>query len=125
MRSLRANHDVKLIMNGAEMCVLVLYTTNYAFKKQTHSSNVSTLIADRLIHHEKQESGEQDVQTYNKHLVQQCANVLLTQREFSGPEVISYLMSWGDHFESHGHVLVFLDSTVWALRQTFAQLNQR
>ena len=33
MRSVRANHDVKLIMNGAETCVLVLYNTNYTFKK--------------------------------------------------------------------------------------------
>ena len=48
MQTLRANHDVKLIMNGAETCVLLLYTTNYAFKKQNRSSNTSALLAERL-----------------------------------------------------------------------------
>ena len=125
MRCVRANHDVKLIMNGVEMCVLVLYSTNYAFKKQNQSSNVSALIADRLAFHKSLECANEDTQAYNKHLIQRCANALFTQREFSGPEIISYLMGWGDRYESHGYVLIFLDAAIWALKRSFPGLKER
>jgi hypothetical protein len=47
MRALRANHDLKLIMNGGETSAITWYITNYATKKQTRSSNVSALLAKR------------------------------------------------------------------------------
>jgi hypothetical protein len=124
MRSVRANHDVKLIMNGVETCVLLLYITNYAFKKQKGSSNTTALLADRLAYHQVQSEGE-DVQTYNKHLIQRCANALFTQREFSGPEIVSYLMGWGDRYESHSYVPIYLDAAVWALKRVFPTLIER
>jgi len=96
MRCIRANHDAKLIMNGAETCVLVLYNTNYTSKKQNRSSNTSALIADRLAFQQTVLDQNEDAQTYNKRLIQRCANALLTQREFSGPEIMSYLMGWDD-----------------------------
>jgi len=61
MRCIRANHDAKLIMNGAETCVLVLYTTNYAIKKQNRSSNASALIAKRLAFHQAEQSGDESL----------------------------------------------------------------
>lgn len=75
MRCIRANHDAKLIMNGAETCVLVLYTTNYAIKKQNRSSNASALIAKRLAFHQAEQSGihancDNDPEFYNKRLLQ-------------------------------------------------------
>jgi hypothetical protein len=124
MRSIRANHDVKLIMNGVETCVLLLYVTNYAFKKQKQSSNASALLADRLAYHQVQSEGE-DIQNYNKRLIQRCANALFTQREFSGPEIVSYLMGWGDRYESHSYVPIYLDSAVWALKRAFPTLIER
>jgi hypothetical protein len=66
MRCARANHDVKLIMNGAETCVLVLYNTNYTFKKQNRSSNTSALIAERLAFHQASDNMNEDAQVYNK-----------------------------------------------------------
>lgn len=56
MRCIRANHDTKLIMNRAETCVLLLYITNYAFKKQNRSSNASALIARQLAFHQTGQS---------------------------------------------------------------------
>ena len=125
MRCLRANHDAKLIMNGAETCVLVLYNTNYTFKKQNRSSNTSALIADRLAFHQALQNENDDVHTYNKRLVQRCANALLIQREFSSPEIVSYLMGWGDRFESHGYISIYVDATIWALKRTFPHLSAR
>jgi hypothetical protein len=112
-------------MNSVETCVLVLYSTNYTFKKQNRSSNVSALIAERLAYHQSLENANEDPQTYNKRLVQRCANALFTQREFSGPEIISYLTGLGDRYESHGYVLVFLDAAIWALKRTFPMLAER
>jgi len=125
MRCMRSNHDVKLIMNGAETCVLVLYTTNYAFKKQNRSSNTSALIADRLAFHQSKQEEELDILSSNKRLLLRCANALLTEREFSGPEIISYLMGWGDRFESHTYVPIFLDNAFSALKRAYPDLNTR
>lgn len=127
MRCLRANHDVKLIMNGAETCVLVLYTTNYAFKKQSRSSNTSALLADTLAFHSNLLTADSIVVQdallhHNKRLLQRCAHSLLSQREFSGPEIISYLMGWGDRFESHVYVPFYVDGAIRALKQAFPSL---
>ena len=124
-RTLRANHDIKLIMNGAETCVLLLYITNYTFKKQGRSSNTSALLAERLAFHLTESKDHEDAHTYNKRLVQRCSNALLTQREFSGPEIISYLMGWGDRFESHSYVCIYLDAAIWALKRAFPCLSDR
>ena len=127
LRCLRSNHDVKLIMNGTETCVLVLYTTNYACKKQSRSSNTTALLADKLA----VASGlaatcdnvDQDtLLTANKRLLQRCAHSLLTQREFSGPEIMSYLMGWGDRFESHVYVCFYVDAAMRALKHAFPML---
>jgi len=125
MRCMRANHDTKLIMNGAETCVLVLYNTNYTFKKQNQSSNTSALLANRLAFHQAKHNEEDDIATYNKRLIQRCANALLTQREFSRPEIMSYLSAWGDRFESHSYIPIYLDTTVWTLKRVFPYLAGR
>ena len=115
---------MKLIMNGGKTCVLVLYTTNYAFKKQNRSSNVTALIANKLaLHHDVNKDA--DIMTYNKKLLERCANALFTKREFSGPEIESYLMGWGDLFESHFYVSIYLDWCFQALRRAYPSLSDR
>ena len=131
MHCIRANHDVKSIMNGGETssCVLVLYTTNYAFKKQNRSGNASALIAERLAFHQKKQSEDStdvdDPQYYNKQLLQRCANALLTQREFSRAEIVSYLMGWGDRFESHDYLAFYMNSAILAVKRAYPHLMQR
>ena len=129
MRCIRANHDTKLIMNGVETCVLLLYVTNYAFKKQNRSSNASALIARQLAFHQAGQSqtavSNDDLEAYNKHLLQRCANTLLTQREFSSPEIISYLMGWGDRFESHKYINLYMDGALRALERAFPGIMEK
>jgi hypothetical protein len=117
-------------MNGGETCVLLLYITNYAFKKQNRSSNASALIADRLAFHQNKQTevetkDEEDPQWYNKRLLQRCANALLTLREFSSPEIVSYLMGWEDIFESHTYIPIYMDSAIQAVKRAYPHLAQR
>jgi len=91
-----SNHDVKLITNGVETNDIAFYLTQYVAKKQQRSSNTSALLAKSLAFHKEKKKYTLDVNLVNKHLIQRCANTLSHEQEFSGPEVISYLMGWGD-----------------------------
>ena len=113
---MRANHDAKLIMSGEETNVLTWYITNYASKKQQQSSNVSALLAKRMAYHTTEERGRTNLTDINKRLIQRCANTLARDREFSGPEIMSYLMGWGDCYESH-HMLAYRPVQSWVLEQ--------
>lgn len=47
------------------------------------------------------------------------------EKEFSGPEVISYLMGWGDQFMSHHFVPIYWNGVLYALKKTFPSLRKR
>ncbi|KAF8798476.1 hypothetical protein BYT27DRAFT_7320360 [Phlegmacium glaucopus] len=111
----RANHNVKLFMNGRDTNVLTWYITNYTSKKQQRSSNVSALL---------EEKKRKDVTDVNKRLIQCCANTLTHDREFSGPEIMSYLMGWGDRFESHHYIAIYLDAIISALKSKYPGLRE-
>ncbi|KAF7289083.1 ATP-dependent DNA helicase [Mycena chlorophos] len=57
-------------------------------------------------------------------IAQRCANTLSRQHEFSAPEVVSYLMGWGDRFISHTYVKIYWDHVTAQLRKTFPNLVQ-
>ena len=120
--TVRANHDSKLIMSGGETNVLTWYITNYASKKQQRSSNVSALLAKRVAFHTTEERRRTDLTDINKRLIQRCANTLLHDREFSGPEIMSYLMGWGDRFESHFYVGISVNVIIGALKDNYPRL---
>jgi hypothetical protein len=121
--TLRANHDTKLIMSGGETNVLTWYITNYASKKQQRTSNVSALLARRVAFHTVEERRRTDLTNINKRLIQRCANTLSRDREFSGPEIMSYLMGWGDRYESHHYVGISADAIIRALKERFPGLR--
>ena len=127
MRCCRSNHDCKLIMNGCETCVAMLYNTNYAFKKQNKSSNATALIADSFAFTWEQEKKDdsRDGFDLNKKLLQHCANSLFSEREFSAPEIISYLMGWEDRFELHFYVNIYWDAAMASLKTAFPCLTAK
>jgi hypothetical protein len=120
---IRANHDTKLIMNGGETNTLTWYIGTYATKKQQQCSNVSALLAKRVAFYSVKERGRRDVMDVNKHLIQRCANTLTRDREFSAPEIVSYLMGWGDRFESHHYVAIYTEAIIAALKEKFHGLG--
>lgn len=101
LQCLRANHDIKLLTNGEHTKDLAWYITFYSTKKKVASSNTSALLANTYAFHNASEPSTRDLSSLNKKLIQRCANTLSREQELSGPEVISYLMGWGDRFISH------------------------
>ena len=127
MLALRANHDIKLIMNGKETATLTFYIANYATKKQQVSSNVSALLAESLAFTKTIDRKEKtaDLNIMNRRLIQCCANSLTRYRDFSGPEIHTYIMGWGDVYESHHYVTIFWDGAMRALKEAYPSLNDR
>ncbi len=126
MRTLRANHDTKLIIGGdGQTATLTYYITNYATKKQQRSSNASALLAKRLAFVRKEERTQTDLNKLNRKLIQSCANSLSRDREFSSPEIISYIMGWPDVYLSHHYVTIFWDAAVSTLKRTYPGIEPR
>ena len=125
LQTTRANHDIKLITNGEETKDISFYITNYVAKKQTHSSNTSALLAKRFAYHQAQEAARADWVDANKRLLQRCANSLSRLQELSAPEVVSYLMGWGDRYLSHHYVPIYWDGAVAALKQFYPTLRKK
>ncbi|KAJ3561239.1 hypothetical protein NP233_g10314 [Leucocoprinus birnbaumii] len=125
MQLFRSNHDIKLITNGVETQDIGWYITNYAAKKQQRSSNISALLARRFAFHQQQERDNRDLRQIHKQLIQRCANTLSREQEFSAPEVMSYLMDWGDRYISHLYVKIYWDQACSALFRAYPQLDRR
>jgi hypothetical protein len=61
----------------------------------------------------------------NKRHIQRCANSLSREQEFSAPEVISYLMTWGDRYLSHQYVSIYWDSVMFAMKKKYPELKNK
>jgi hypothetical protein len=61
LQCIRANHDIKLILNGMETKDIAWYITNYVAKKQKNSSNTSALLAKTLAFHQQDKDTTQDL----------------------------------------------------------------
>lgn len=64
-----------------------------------------------------------DLTLLNKWLIQRCANTLTWQQELSAPEMVSYLMGWGDHFISHHFVTIHWYAVVHMLKAIHPELR--
>jgi len=125
LQALRSNHDIKLITNAPESKDITWYITTYTTKKQSRSKNTSAILAKRLAFHNIQERSDQDAINRGKRLLERCVNSISRDQEFSAPEVVSYLMGWGDRYISNTFVTIFWDSAVAALKRIFPTLRVR
>ncbi len=125
LQSIWANHDIKLITNGMETKDIAWYITHYVAKKQNDSTNISTLLVKTFAFHHAAKNQLTDLSAINKKLVQQCGNSLSHQQELSAPEVVAYLMGWGDCFISHHFQIIHWNSIVQLLKKTFPVLRQQ
>lgn len=123
LQSLQVNHDIKLLTNRAMTKMIAWYITNYAAKSQHVSFNTSTLLTTTLAFHQKMERKNHNLSNLNKKMIQHCANTLSWDQELSGPEVVSYLMGWGDRYISHHFETVPLFPLVNLLQKQFPELN--
>lgn len=125
LRALRANHDIKLITNAPVTKNITWYLSTYTSKKQSRSKNTSAVLANRLAFHNLQEKKDHDSINRNKRLLTRCVNSISRDQEFSAPEVISYIMGWGDRYISHHFVPIYWDSAAAALKKTFPGLKRK
>lgn len=120
----RCNIDTKFNANGEETKDGIWYCTGYALKDPEKSYNQSALLAKAFIFHQKYTNEELSLQDRNRLLVYRCFNALNQENELSGPQVISYLMGWGDVFRSHRYTPVYCSQLAQALRHKFPSLKK-
>ncbi|KAJ3521770.1 hypothetical protein NMY22_g12176 [Coprinellus aureogranulatus] len=123
LKTLTCNHDIKILLQGSATRTISWYITNYASKKQQHTANSSALLARRFAFFEKEERVNPSYVESNKRLLQRCANSLSRDREFSAPEVMSYVMKWGDRYESHYYANIYWDKAYRFLLKSYPGLK--
>lgn len=120
----RANHDVKLLTNGEATRDISFYITSYAAKNQHHTSNVSALLAKTYAYQSASSKRVDDEpRNLNRRLIERCANSLTREQELSAPEVVSYVMGWGDRYISHQFQPMFFSSVIFLLKKIWPTLN--
>jgi hypothetical protein len=122
---LRCNNDIKMVIYGEETKNIGGYLTNYQSKDPSKSYNMSALLGSALMYHQKHFPQMETLQEQNCLLIYRCFNVLNRQAELSGPQVMSYLMNWGDRFTSHQYVSVYWGQLANLLKRTFPYFEQR
>jgi hypothetical protein len=98
------NNDIKFVSNGSEARAVIWYITAYQTKKQQRTHNLSALLAEGLAYHFLSSDYIDDLRGRNRLLVFRCLLILNRQMEQSAPQVMSYLLGYGDKFCSHLYV---------------------
>ena len=124
VQTLRANHDIKLVTNGESTKNLAWYISKYATKPQDASTNMSALLAKTYAFQPKDQTRSPDLCRLNKKLIQRCANTLSREQELSAPQVVSYLMGWGDRFISHHFETIHWYAVVNLLKKCYPILSE-
>jgi hypothetical protein len=125
MQCTRSNRDIKMITSGSETVDISFYISLYVAKRQANSSNVSALLAKKLAFHKRRERYNTDISRLNKRLFQRCANTLTREQEFSGPEVITYLMAWGDRFISLFFVTIYWTNVATLIKSNYPRMRTK
>ncbi|KIJ54923.1 hypothetical protein M422DRAFT_153016, partial [Sphaerobolus stellatus SS14] len=121
MFATRAKHDIKILTNGADTHDVSWYTIKYAAKQAEKSYNVSALLARRLAYQKKNQVLNPMHQERNHTLIVQCVNTLSKYFELSSQQIVSLLSGWGDRFESHGAISIYLSTSMYYVHKTFPE----
>jgi hypothetical protein len=121
--TLRCNNDIKFLTNGRDTKDVTWYFTDYSTKKQNKNNNVSALMAGTLLYHQDHSNHLDDVVERNRLLLFRCQHSINREMEHSGPQVIAYLMGWGDAIYSHHYVPLYWFALKSHLLRVFPELN--
>ncbi|KAF8424996.1 hypothetical protein L210DRAFT_798930, partial [Boletus edulis BED1] len=121
--TLLCNNDIKLLTNGEDTKDVMWYTTSYATKKQSKNNNVSALMAKAMLYHENNSNHLNSILEQNRLLIFRCQQAINREMELSGPQVMSYIMGYGDCIRSHHYVPFYWFSLQKLLEQTFPELK--
>jgi hypothetical protein len=120
---LQCNNDLKVVIYGKDTKNIGRYLTNYQSKDPSKTYNMSALLGSALKYHHTHSPPMESLREKNRLLIYRCFNVLNRQAELSGPQVISYLMNWGDHFTSHQFVSVYWGQVANTLKRAYPSLQ--
>ncbi|KIO04732.1 hypothetical protein M404DRAFT_25843 [Pisolithus tinctorius Marx 270] len=120
LTTMRCNNDLKINTNGADTKDVAFYITAYATKKQKKSHNLSALMASALPYHINNPKYD-DVRERNRLLIYHCINVINREAELSGPQVVSYLMGYGDTFTSHNYAALYTGPLFSTIKELYPE----
>jgi len=121
LTNLRCNNDIKINTNGADTKDVAFYVTAYATKKQKKSHNMSALMASAFPYHIANPRYE-DIRERNRLLLYRCLNTINREAELSGPQVVSYIMGYGDTYTSHHYAPLYTNVLFASLKRMFPTL---
>ncbi|TFK87003.1 hypothetical protein K466DRAFT_451660, partial [Polyporus arcularius HHB13444] len=104
LRAMRCNMDIKAIGSGEDAKGIVYYITDYITKTQlkTHITYAALQLAVKKIHSDPRlDPATVDLSVRAKRMLQRCAFSITANQELSAPQVISYLLDFGDQYSSH------------------------
>ena len=122
---LSCNNDIKLLTNGSDTKDCMWYSTTYQSKKQGKNHNVSALMAKSMLYYETHRGDVSDILDRNRLLIFRCQHTLNWEMELLAPQVIAYLMRWGDSICSHRYVPLYWSSLQSQLTMKFDELKRK
>ncbi|KAF8603659.1 hypothetical protein BDV93DRAFT_442049 [Ceratobasidium sp. AG-I] len=118
----RCNNDIKYISNGAEARGYAWYTTNYATKEQGATYNGTGIMTKTWVDHQSRLPTLDNLRENNKSFIFRCGLSLNKEMEYSGQQVMAYLMGWGDSITSHTYTSIYWSLVVRSLKATYPEL---
>ena len=125
--NVRCNNDGKLLTNGRDTLNVTMYTTLYALKKQGRNYNISAVMAKGYAYHldHLQSPGNlyvDDLCDVQRLLLFRLVHAMNREQELAAPMVISYLMGWGDTYQSHHYTPIYCSSFIAALMKAYPSI---
>lgn len=121
LTSLRCNNNIKINTNGSDTKDVAFYITAYATKKQKKTHNFSALMASAMLYHVENPQYE-ETRERNWLLLYRCINVINRGMELSGPQVVSYLMGYGDTYTSHNYTPLYTSLFFSVIKHMFPSI---
>lgn len=122
-KTLLCNNDIKFITNGKDTKDVMWYTTSYATKKQSKNNNVSALMAKALLYHESHSDHLTSLLERNRLLIFRCQQAINREMELSGPQVMSYIMGYGDCIQSHHYTPLYWIAVQKLVERSFPEVK--
>ncbi len=126
MQCVRCNQDIKLVTNGVETKDITWYITKYMDKPvpDDEKQSPSVILAATLEIHREHDAHIESYRDSNKKLMQRMAHSLNRNRAMGGPQIMMYLMGYGDKFLSHHYSPIYWSGVRIALTRTFPELRE-
>lgn len=122
----KCNQDAKLVLFGRDTRNTGWYMTIYQTKNQNRTFTYSAFVAQGFLYHLRRSRDEylEDVRDKGRKLLIRCMNAVNQEQELSAPQVMSYLMGWGDNYRSHQYVPFYWFIFARHLRRSFAEFRR-